>query len=162
MQLPPTLYKKCQMQKLRDMMSEAENEIAGIAQLALCDSITADEFVKRVKALVPFDDYCVAATTAIAKIEEVLEQAADTDKIILEHQRAARQKTLKEMGKEKQQTRSSKKSKKKLNPRLVQRYKQEKLNPIFIPLMLQLMNERPKDIRGFIRQFVQTKPGSAP
>ena len=26
------------------------------------------------QALVPFDDYCVAATTAIAKIEEVLEQ----------------------------------------------------------------------------------------
>ena len=27
----------------------------------------------------PFDDYCVAATTAIAKIEEVLEQVWDRD-----------------------------------------------------------------------------------
>ena len=104
-------------------------------------------------------------------------QAAETDNIILEHQRAARQKTLKEMGKEKKQTRSPKKSTKKLNPRLVevlscascwviqllqplhfwwspnlqsrsilistwwwplQRYKQEKLNPIFVPLMGQV------------------------
>ena len=47
-------------------------------------------------------------------------QAAETDNIILEHQRAARQKTLKEMGKEKEQTRSPKKSTKKLNPRLVE------------------------------------------
>merc|ERR1711937_74587 len=151
MQLPPTLFKKCKMQSLKDMMSEAKNEIAGIAQLALCDSITAPDFLKRVKALVPFDDYCVAATTAIAKIEEVLEQAAETDNIILEHQRAARQKTMKEMGKEKKQTRSPKKSTKKLNPRMVERYKQEKLNPIFVPLMGQLMAERPRDVAEFVR-----------
>jgi len=161
MQLPPTLFKKCKMQSLKDMMSEAKNEIGGIAQLALCDSITAPDFLKRVKALVPFDDYCVAATTAIAKIEEVLEQAAETDNIILEHQRAARQKTMKEMGKEKKQTRSPKKSTKKLNPRLVERYKQEKLNPIFVPLMGQLMAERPRDIAEFIRRFVTTEPGLA-
>ena len=47
-------------------------------------------------------------------------KAADTDKVILEHQRAARQKTLKEMGKEKEHTRAPKRSSKKLNPRLVQ------------------------------------------